>query len=485
MSAGPLSPGSVFADRYEVVRCIATGGMGAVYEVVHAETQRHCALKVMLPHCIQSDQLRGRFRQEARVAANVQSQHIVDVLDAGIDTPSGMPFLVMELLRGEDLGKRVRRLGPLSPTEVIEHLRQTALALDKTHRAGIVHRDLKPDNLFLCAPDEGPPRIKVLDFGIAKILAASASQAGTTRSMGTPLYMAPEQFDEDSSVSPATDVFALGMIAYTLLCGVAYWYKETESGLNVFAFATRVCRGPQEPASARAEQAGVELPPAFDAWFARTTAFAPDDRFPSAAEAVRALAEVLGQPAPSFPTTTGAGETPLPAQAPLGPARLRLVPSNRPALSKTGREAVTLTAPPAAPRAASGGTAAPPDKPPRRIRNTTLLALGLLGVGALATRVFLAAPPTPPPAPTTEDTPPRSSASPPIVDVSPLPAPAPSPLLPTTAEAPPTSSAVAAPSPTPAPSSTPRASSTKASARPPATSTATPTPRSTSIYVRD
>ncbi|MDI1450292.1 serine/threonine-protein kinase [Polyangium sp. 6x1] len=479
MSAGPLSPGSVFADRYEVVRCIATGGMGAVYEVVHAETQRHCALKVMLPHCIQSDQLRDRFRQEARVAANVQSQHIVDVLDAGIDAPSGMPFLVMELLSGEDLGKRVRRLGPLAPAEVVEHLHQTALALQKTHRAGIVHRDLKPDNLFLCMPDDGPPRIKVLDFGIAKILAASASQMGTTRSMGTPLYMAPEQFDEDSSVSPATDVFALGMIAYTLLCGIAYWYKETESGLNVFAFATKVCRGPQEAASTRAERVGIVLPPAFDAWFAKITAFAPEDRFPSATEAVQTLAEALGQPAPSFRTSTGAGETPLLAQMPLGPARLRLVPADRPALSKDAREAVTQTAPPAVTRAAPGGTAALPDKPPRRLRNATLIALSLLGASALAARAFLADPPTPPPAVATESAPPRGSTNPPIVDVSPLPAPVPSPIVPATAEAPPTASVVAAPSSTPTPSPTVRASSTKAPTRPPAA------PASTSIYVRD
>ena len=295
-----LAVGAIFAGRYRVEHRIASGGMGAVYEVVHLETNRRRALKVMHANFLQSEDLRGRFRQEARVAAEIESEYIVDVFDAGIDEATGMPFLVMELLRGEELGKRLRRAGPLPPAEVLLYLHQTSLALDKTHRAHIVHRDLKPDNLFLCEREEGPARIKVLDFGIAKIVAAGATGAGATQSLGTPLYMAPEQFLMDSSVSPATDIFALGMITFTLLVGKPYWYEESRGGGNVFAFAAHAALGPREPASARAHRLGASLPPTFDAWFARATAKTPAERFPSATSAVKALAEALGLAQPGL-----------------------------------------------------------------------------------------------------------------------------------------------------------------------------------------
>src|SRR4051812_45324189 len=153
MLRGPMSfglqNGTIFAGRYRVIRCIAAGGMGAVYEVLHLETERRRALKVMLPQMLQSAELRDRFKREAKVAAKVDSEFIVDVFDAGIDDMTQMPFLVMELLKGEELGKRLERQGRFSIDEVVTYLQQTALALDKTHKASIVHRDLKPENLFL------------------------------------------------------------------------------------------------------------------------------------------------------------------------------------------------------------------------------------------------------------------------------------------------------------------------------------------------
>ncbi|UQA57129.1 serine/threonine protein kinase [Polyangium aurulentum] len=307
-----LAAGAIFAGRYRIERRIAAGGMGAVYEVVHLETNRRRALKVMHPNFVQRDDLRGRFRQEARVAAEIESEYIVDVFDAGIDEATRMPFLVMELLRGEELGKRLSRMGPLPPAEAFSYLHQTSLALDKTHRAHIVHRDLKPDNLFLCEREDGTPRIKVLDFGIAKIVAASSTAAGATQSLGTPLYMAPEQFLMESSVSPATDIFALGMIAFTLLVGKPYWYEESRGGANVFAFAAHAALGPREAATARAARLGAMLPPSFDAWFARATAKLPSERFPSATSAVKALAEALGLPPPAH---VGPGIVPPASQA--------------------------------------------------------------------------------------------------------------------------------------------------------------------------
>ncbi|MGK3982376.1 protein kinase [Sorangium sp. So ce136] len=283
----------LFAGRYRVVRGIATGAMGAVYEVIHVETERRRALKVMHPHLAESPEFHARFKLEARIAARVATEHIVEVFDAGIDRKTGMPFLVMELLRGEDLSKRLRGSGRLPPEEVVACLRQTALALDKTHAAGIVHRDLKPANLFLAeSDDDEEPRIKVLDFGIAKLVAETAVDSATTAGVGTPLYMAPEQFD-GGSISGAVDIFALGMLAYTLLVGTAYWSSEMRELGSTFEFAAIAGYGPQEPACARAAAEGVSLPPAFDAWFAKATARAPEARFATASAAVEALAEVF------------------------------------------------------------------------------------------------------------------------------------------------------------------------------------------------
>jgi serine/threonine-protein kinase len=320
MSQLQLSDGTVFAARYRIARRIALGGMGAVYEVEHTETLRRLALKVMLPHIVQSGEMRDRFRREAQVAAHIESEHIVSVFDAGIDDATGMPFMVMELLRGEELAQALRRVGRFSPAAVTTFLHQTALALEKTHRANIVHRDLKPENLFLTTTEDGRPRIKVLDFGIAKLVAEGSTQDPSTRSLGTPLYMAPEQFRSGLPISAATDLYALGMIAYTLLVGTSYWAEEAKNSSNVFAFAGAVMAGPGDPASVRARRNAAVLPPAFDAWFSRMTARNPADRFTSALASIGALAEALGVgPASAF-STTGSLGVGAPPPAPIAPA---------------------------------------------------------------------------------------------------------------------------------------------------------------------
>src|SRR5207247_1885608 len=149
---------------------------------------------------------RARFRREANLAAAVESDHVVAVLDAGVDA-SGAPFLVMELLRGEDLASVVAREGRLAASDVVGLVWQAGLALDRLHDAGIVHRDLKPQNLFLSHTDDGSPRLKVVDFGVAKIGATHESGC-----YGTPLFMAPEQLSADS-VGRAADLYALAHVA--------------------------------------------------------------------------------------------------------------------------------------------------------------------------------------------------------------------------------------------------------------------------------
>ncbi|MDI1476723.1 protein kinase [Polyangium sp. y55x31] len=285
--------GAIFAGRYRLIRRLAAGAMGAVYEARHLGTDRRWALKVMLSHIIERPELRRRFELEARVTAHIESPFLVEVFDAGVDDATGVPFLVMELLRGEELGRCLRRVGRFSPEETLACLHQAALALDKTHRAGIVHRDLKPANLFLSLREDGERRIKILDFGVAKIVADGTAGAGATQTVGTPLYMAPEQF-RGHRVSAATDIYALGMMAYTFLVGEAYWADERIEDDNLVAFALHAAYGPVEPAMERARRKGVLLPAGFDGWFAKTTAVDPDRRFTSATAAVRALGDALG-----------------------------------------------------------------------------------------------------------------------------------------------------------------------------------------------
>ena len=329
-----LRPGDVFQQRYTVVRCIATGGMGSVYEVSHNATRRRCALKVMLPSLVADRDLRARFQTEATITAQIGSEHIVDVLDAGVDPATGTPFIVMELLVGEELCERLVRHGAMPPAEVIELLRQAALALDRTHALGIIHRDLKPENFFLAAREDGSVRIKILDFGIAKVVAESAYGSRQTGTMGTPLYMPPEQVDGTGSISFQADLYSFAQVTYAMLTGEPYFDEDLRAAGGVFGLLTRVMGGPREPASQRARRRrNVTLPPAFDAWFAKASARRPEERFQRASAQVAALAEALGLPPPAprasqpaLPQATGRPDAPLGLGVSALPARLSAAP---------------------------------------------------------------------------------------------------------------------------------------------------------------
>ncbi|MBK8256340.1 MAG: protein kinase [Polyangiaceae bacterium] len=294
-----LRKGEIFAGRYRIERSIGAGGMGAVFEAEHLDTERHVALKVLLPHSLVNESARDRFKQEARVAGKIRHPHIVDVLDAGVDDSTNMPFLVMELLEGEDLASRVDRLGPMSAEETVMLLWQIGLALDTLHARSIVHRDLKPENLFLTWTEDGMQVMKLLDFGVAKVISAGYSWALTQDAQGTPVYMAPEQFAEEIRISAASDIYALGMVTFTLLTARHYWGPEVERGMNVFMLARIAEAGPKEPASVRAKRQGASVPEGFDEWFSTVTALVPDERFPTASDAIEALADALGVPLPT------------------------------------------------------------------------------------------------------------------------------------------------------------------------------------------
>lgn len=373
-----------------------------MFEVLHLETQRRRALKVMHASLCQSEELRERFRREATVAAHVDSEFIVDVFDAGVDEATGMPFLVMELLRGEELGQKLKRVGRLEPDEVLSHLHYVALALDKTHQASIIHRDLKPANVFLSEREEGGVRVKVLDFGIAKIVAEGTATGGATQSLGTPLYMAPEQFNPRSKLTNGVDIYALGMMAYTLLVGVPYWFEEARGG-NVYAVVALAIHGIAEPASVRAAAQGVRLLPTFDAWFARATALDPKHRFPTASAAVQELAIAFGKSVPartSLPSMATEVPYSAPQQAITPPPHFATPASPMPMMTPHG--AARMGQAPDLTSMAAATTLAKPAKsiPPWMFVAGGCFAVLTLGLGAfLATRENASpVPPNPTPA---------------------------------------------------------------------------------------
>ncbi|MEI9951724.1 MAG: AgmX/PglI C-terminal domain-containing protein [Pseudomonadota bacterium] len=289
-----LVAGSTFASDFRILRPLSQGGMGALYVVEQLSTGKQRALKLMHPQLVSQAALRKRFEQEARIGARIESDHVVEVIGAGVDEGTGMPWLAMELLQGEDLESYAAKRGALPVPEVLAIFDQLCHALGAAHAQGIVHRDLKPANLFLAvARRRGAPfMVKVLDFGIAKVLAEAKT---LTSAIGTPLWMAPEQAEAGHAIAPMTDVWALGLIAFNLLTGGMYW-KGAAEGASTFALMREILFEPLVPATVRAAELGVALPDGFDAWFARCVVRAAGERYRDASAAFAALQPML-QPA--------------------------------------------------------------------------------------------------------------------------------------------------------------------------------------------
>jgi formylglycine-generating enzyme required for sulfatase activity/serine/threonine protein kinase len=291
-----LTEGTSFAG-YVVVRKLSQGGMGSVYQVTQTSTGRQRALKLMHAEIADNADLRAKFVREARLGSRIESEHVVEVVDAGVDGASGIPWLAMELLQGEDLAALSQRVGRLEPVDVFTIFDQLSHALGAAHSAGIVHRDLKPDNIFVARSQRAGESItvKVLDFGIAKLVAEARTSANTA-AMGTAYWMAPEQTEQAALITPATDVWALGLIAYRLLTGRLFWRAATDANASVTMFLRELVLDPLPAASVRAEQQGVLafLPAGFDAWFARCVVRDQAARFSDARVAGAALLELRG-----------------------------------------------------------------------------------------------------------------------------------------------------------------------------------------------
>ncbi len=287
-----LLPGAVFAGMYRVEAIIAQGTMGAVYRVTERGGAPR-ALKIMKPDLLQDPHFPVRFAQEAEIATRIRSPHVVTTFASGQDAESKLPWLVMVLLEGRTLDDYLKET-PLPPLPVARRiLDQLFGAAAAAHAANIVHRDLKPENVFLVGAAEAP-FVKILDFGIAKIVKES-THSGTVAGLGTPLWTAPEQSREGQIIKPASDVWALGLITFRLLVGKQYWRTANDPASSPFDVAVELVKAPLVSASVRLAELGIEdtLPSGFDGWFARAVVREPAARFRDATEAHAALAQLF------------------------------------------------------------------------------------------------------------------------------------------------------------------------------------------------
>jgi serine/threonine-protein kinase len=289
-----LQAGQLFGN-YRVVRLIGEGGFGEVYLVENELIQRRAAVKVLHPALAQDAELVRRFLNEARAASAICHPNIVEVLDAG-GTPDGAPYILMEFLEGVSLQKRLADRGPVPLPRVLDIADQAGSALVAAHAAGIVHRDLKPENLFL-VPDAHAPngeRVKVLDFGIAKICLSSGS-GGTVRTrtgmiIGSPAYMSPEQCKDSADVDVRSDVYSFATILYEMLSGRTPHVAATGTEL-LFLHLTKT------PPPLR--ELAPQVPANVDAVIMRGLAREREERFDSMESFVAALREDLAAPAPN------------------------------------------------------------------------------------------------------------------------------------------------------------------------------------------
>lgn len=215
------SIGQVLGGKYVIVRPLGEGGMAFVFEASHQRLEQKVAIKVLAPEFARDPELVARFEREARAVARLRTRHAVRVMDVDV-TEKGVPYIVMDLLAGRDLDAELGDRGRLPVAEAVDYVLQACAAMHEAHAAGIIHRDLKPANLFL-ADENGERVVKVLDFGVSKVLGEVNRLTRAGAVMGTVLYMAPEQVRGASGVDARADIWSLGVILFELLAGRPPW----------------------------------------------------------------------------------------------------------------------------------------------------------------------------------------------------------------------------------------------------------------------
>lgn len=276
-----IPPGTIVLDKYRVIRTLGIGGMGLVVEATHAQLGTPVAIKFLLPQFSASQEAGRRFVREAQAASKITSEHSVRVFDAGTSQPYG-PYIVMEFLHGYDLSRHVRHSGAFAVEVAIDFAVQAGLALAEAHANGVVHRDVKPANLFLVDQPDGGQLVKVLDFGISKVVEETSLEVTKTSAiLGSGLYMSPEQMKSSKTVDHRTDIYALGVSLFELLTRTQPYTADSFAEL-----AIKVNMEP--PTDIRTLRA--DIPAELGAAIARAYAKKADERYQSMGELALALA---------------------------------------------------------------------------------------------------------------------------------------------------------------------------------------------------
>ncbi len=409
---------SLVGGKYQIVRQLGEGGMGAVYEGRHTGTGRRVAVKVIAGAALAKNaEVVSRFQREAMASGAIESQYIAQILDTGVDEATGNPYTVMELLSGEDLSQAVQRLGPLAPDVALRVVAQACLGLKKAHEAGVVHRDIKPANLYLAKREEGDVVVKLLDFGIAKVRAEPGSVAevgALTRTgamLGSPLYMSPEQARGLKDIDHRTDIWSLGVVLYEALAGAT----PNADVDTVGELILRICSAPPR----HLQEVAPWVPPAAAEIVHRALTLEPSGRFGTAAEMLDAIRAQL-------PTGLVLSESMFTAMSPQARAavapKLELSSGMRapsPSFAGLPERLSRPTAPAASGASTTVGvqtsTGAEGAKKKSRTATVVAIAVAMAAVGGLAAwklaprptsssastpaTTTIAAPPTPPPAP--------------------------------------------------------------------------------------
>ena len=279
-----LRDGQIFG-RYQIVRMLGQGGMGAVYEAVHAGLKKRFAIKTLLPSIAESPEARARFLREGEAASRINHPNVVDVSDVGMQ--DGIPYLVMEFFEGETLGDFMARKGALDVVLAVDLLLPTLSAVSAGHDQGVIHRDLKPQNVFLARSAWGDRTPKILDFGVSKLIGGeNPALTGTLSVLGTASYMSPEQARGAKVVDARSDQYALGLIFYEMLTGARAY-----SGDSPLEVLHKITTG----AIAAPRAARPDLPAAIDAIVMKMLAMQPADRYASLRLAARELLPFAGE----------------------------------------------------------------------------------------------------------------------------------------------------------------------------------------------
>jgi serine/threonine-protein kinase len=282
ISVSRIQEGALVEGKYQIIRRIASGGMGAIYEVQHLRIGKRFAMKLLLPELAGREEVTARFEREAKAASAIGHPNIIEITDMG-STEDGLQFIVMELLHGEDLAALIVREAPLDADRTVHLVNQVLMALEAAHGAGIVHRDMKPENVFLIRSQAGDEVVKLLDFGISKIANSDENKLKLTSTgliLGTPYYMSPEQAKGARDIDHRSDLYSVGVLLYEALTGQRPYTAE-----NLNSLIYQILAGQYK----RPTELRPDLPPRLENVILKALASEPDQRFQTAAEFREAL----------------------------------------------------------------------------------------------------------------------------------------------------------------------------------------------------